>query len=115
MSQIETFESDDFILGPDKPISVVGTLKAGTSVARLTPVMTDATGLLLPWDGSPGKAVGLAAFAVTASSNTEFSHYVKGSFRSSSIPWPQVAGTTPHDMTDLEKQTAFAGTAISVG
>ena len=116
MSQIETFEPDDFILGPDQQITAIGTLKAGTAVTRLAPVMTDDTGLFVPWDGSAGTAVGLAAFDLAAADDMGFSYYAKGSFRSSSIPWPKITvDTTTRDMTDSEKQAAFAGTAISVG
>lgn len=117
MSEVETMNPDDFILGPDKPITAVGTILAGNVVSRLTPVMLDPTGgYFLPWDGTDGKAVGLAAFYVDASGgNTGFSYYAKGSFRSSAIPWPQIAGTPARDMTEQEKQTAFVGTAISVG
>lgn len=118
MSQIENFEPDDFILGPDQPVTAVGTLKSGTTVTRLTPVAIDSDdpSLFVVWDGYTDAALGLAAFDLTASSDTEFSYYAKGSFRSSAIPWPQIpTGTTPRDMTEAEKQAAFAGTAISVG
>lgn len=117
MSQIETFEPDDFILGPDQPVTAVGTMLSGKTAPRLTPVMLDPTdGYFLPWDGTDGKAVGLTAFDVDATSgNTPFSYYAKGSYRSTSVNWPQVAGTTPRNLTDEEKQAAFAGTAISVG
>lgn len=117
MSTIETFEPDDFILGPDMPVSVVGTMLSGNKAERLTPVMLDPTdGYFLPWDGTSGKALGLTAFAVDASGgNTGFSYYAKGSFRSSSINWPQIAGEAPRDLTEQEKQSAFAGTAVSVG
>lgn len=117
MSQIETFEPDDFILGPDQPVSVVGTMVSGHNVPRLTPVMVDPTnGYFLPWDGTAGKAMGLTAFAVDSTGgNTGFSYYAKGSYRSTSINWPQVAGDVPRDLTEQEKQAAFVGTAVSVG
>lgn len=117
MSDVETFEPDDFILGPDQPVTTTGTMVADNVVTRLTPVMTDPTnGYFLPWDGVEGKAVGLTAFDVDSTGgNKDFSYYAKGSYRSSSIQWPQIDGEPPRDMTDQEKQAAFTGTAITVG
>jgi len=117
MSDVEILEPDDFILGPDKPLTAVGTMLADKVVSRLEPVMIDPTnGYFLPWDGTEGNAVGLAAFDIdTTGANKGFSYYAKGSFRSTSIPWPQIDGDPARDMTDQEKQAAFAGTAISVG
>lgn len=117
MSDVETFEPDDFILGPDKPVSATGTMLADHVVPRLTPVMIDPTnGYFLPWDGTEGNAVGLTALDVDSTgANKGFSYYAKGSYRSTSIQWPQIDGETPRDMTDQEKQAAFAGTAITVG
>ncbi|WP_368750145.1 head decoration protein [Klebsiella aerogenes] len=117
MSDVQTFEPDDFILGPDMPVSAAGTMLADKVAPRLTPVMIDVTdGYFLPWDGTEGNAVGLTALDVDSTgANTGFSYYAKGSFRSSAINWPKIAGDTPRDMTEQEKQAAFAGTAISVG
>lgn len=117
MSEVETFEPDDFILGPDQPVTAVGTMLADNIAPRLTPVMTDPTnGYFLPWDGGEGKAVGLTALDVDSTgANKGFSYYAKGSYRSGAIKWPQITGDTPRDMTDQEKQAAFVGTAITVG
>ncbi|CAI1717896.1 MULTISPECIES: head decoration protein [Serratia] len=113
MSQTETFEQDDFILGPDLPLSVMGTLAQGADVPRLTPVMVDSSGSsgdeFVAWDGTPGTAVGLTCFAESSTLGVKgFSYYNKGSFRSTAINWPE-------DLTEGQKQTAFVGTAISIG
>lgn len=113
MSRTETFEPDDFILGPDMPLSVVGTLAQGEELLRLTPVMVGSSGSsddeFVKWDGTAGTAAGLACFAVVAIDEAKpFSYYNKGSFRSTAINWPE-------DITDEQKQTAFVRTAISIG
>ncbi|MEZ2600760.1 head decoration protein [Kluyvera intermedia] len=113
MSQTETFEPDDFILGPDFPLSTVGTLAQGVEVSRLTAMMVDSSGSsgdeFVEWDGTSGTAVGLTCFAEDSSSGVKgFSYYNKGSFRSSAINWPE-------DVTEGQKQTAFVGSAITIG
>lgn len=110
MSVTENFEPDDFILGPDMPLSVTGMMAAGVEALRLTPVMVGSSdGEYAVWDGSAGTAVGLTCFAVVTTDEPKgFSYYNKGSFRATSISWPE-------GITDGQKQTSFAGTAISIG
>lgn len=113
MSIPENFEQDDFILGPDLPVSTVGTLAEGEELLRLTPVMIGSSGSsddeFVVWDGTTGTAAGLTCFAeVSITGPKGFSYYNKGSFRSTSINWPA-------DLSDAQKQTAFAGTPISIG
>ncbi|MCS2152379.1 head decoration protein [Scandinavium goeteborgense] len=113
MSRTEHFEQDDFILGPDLPLSVVGTLADGEEVLRLTPVMVGSSGSsddeFVSWDGSIGTAVGLTCFAEASIAGPKsFSFYNKGSFRSTSINWPA-------EVSEAQKQTAFAGAPISIG
>ena len=110
MNRTENFEPDDFILGPDMPLSVTGMMAAGNEALRLTPVMVGSSdGEYAVWDGSAGTAVGLTCFVVITTDEPKgFSYYNKGSFRSTAINWPE-------DMTEGQKQTVFAGTAISIG
>jgi hypothetical protein len=113
MNRVEYFEQDDFILGPDLPVSTVGTLAEGEEMLRLTPVMVGSSGSsdneFVAWDGTTGTAVGLSCFdEVSINGPKRFSYYNKGSFRATSISWPA-------DLTDEQKQTAFAGTPISIG
>jgi len=106
----ETYSPDDFILGPDLAVTAIGTIASGVTAERLTPLMLDATaGTFKVWDGTPGKAVGLTAFAVaTGASAADAAYYKSGSFRSSSISWGEVKDA-------VKQKSAFAGTPISVG
>lgn len=113
MSRTEEYIPDDFILGPDLVVSTRGTLAQGEDMLRLTPVMVGSSGSsddeFVQWDGSAGAAVGLTCLAVASVTGPQvFSYYSKGSFRSTAINWPA-------DLSDEQKQAAFAGTAISIG
>ncbi|NEG58194.1 head decoration protein [Pantoea agglomerans] len=119
MSEVQTFEHDDFILGPDLPVSTTGYLAADMTAERLTPLMAQADGTLALWDGTADTAIGLTALATDAAAGDAVSYYMKGGFRASSVTWPQAAGAAQgdpaRDLTDAEKSTAFAGTAIHLG
>lgn len=106
----ETYTPDDFILGPDLAVTAIGTIGSGITAERLTPLMLDATtGIFKIWDGTPGTAVGLTAFAIAKStSTTDAAYYKSGSFRSTAINWGGVSDT-------VKRKSAFAGTPISVG
>ncbi|ECG8601140.1 head decoration protein [Salmonella enterica subsp. salamae] len=107
---IETYDPDDFILGPDLVVTAVGHFAASIDAPRLTPLMIDSSlGTFKVWDGSVGKAVGLTATAVkTGSSTVDLSYYKAGSFRYTAINWGSVSDTS-------KRKSAFAGTPISVG
>lgn len=119
MSEVQIFEHDDFILGPDLPVSTTGFLSAAMKAERLTPLMVEADGTLAVWDGTQGKAIGLTAMAMDAAAGDAVSYYIRGGFRAGAVAWPQVAGAAEgdpaRDLTDAEKSTAFAGTAIHLG
>ncbi|WP_234262264.1 head decoration protein [Klebsiella aerogenes] len=113
MSRTKEYTPDDFILGPDLVVSTHGTLAQGQELKRLTPVMIGSSGSsddeFVAWDGSAGTAVGITCLAESSLLAPKvFSYYSKGSFRSTSINWPA-------DLSDAQKQTAFAGTAVSIG
>lgn len=113
MSRTEEYTPDDFILGPDLAVSTRGTLAQGQELRRLTPVMVGSSGSsddeFVAWDGTAGTAVGLTCLAESSLISAKvFSYYNKGSFRSTAINWPA-------DLTEAQKQTAFAGTAVSIG
>ncbi|ELE9727883.1 head decoration protein [Enterobacter kobei] len=119
MSEVQIFEHDDFILGPDLPVSTTGILSADMNAERLTPLMVSADGTLAAWDGTQGTAVGLTATATDAAAGDAVCYYIKGGFRASAVAWPQAAGAADgdpaRDLTEAEKSTAFAGTAIHLG
>lgn len=126
MSEVQIFEHDDFILGPDLPVSTTGILSADMNAERLTPLMVSADGSLAAWDGTPGTAVGLTALATDAAAGDALSYYMKGGFRASQVAWPKVtqsdggadggeAKVSERELTEAEKNTAFAGTAIHLG
>lgn len=112
MSEVQIYEPDDFILGPDAPVSATGMLIGGQKIARLTPLVVDSTAKSFKaWDGTTGSPVALSCFAEDSSVGAlPFSYYHKGQFRATAIAWPAgMAGNT------TAQQSAFAGTAISVG
>lgn len=112
MSEFQTYEPDDFILGPDAPVSATGKLNASLKIARLTPLVVDATAKTFKvWDGTTGFPVALSCFAVDSTAGvTAFAYYTSGQFRSSAIAWPTAIASNTN-----AQSSAFAGTAISVG
>ena len=102
----ESNQPDDFFVGPDVT-TTTGIMASGVNVAKYTPVMIDATaGTFKAWDGTPGKAVGIAAMAVNASAGQlEFSYYNSGTFRANYLNWSADA---------TKRKSAFAGTPISI-
>jgi len=126
MSEVQIFVHDDFILGPDLPVSTTGILSADMNAERLTPLMVSADGTLAAWDGTQGRAIGLTATAIAAVAGDVVSYYIKGGFRASQVAWPKMtqsdggadggeAKASERELTEAEKSTAFAGTAIHLG
>ena len=107
---METLIYDDFTMGSDDLHTAQGFLLAGNTLAERQPVMLDVANVgLIPWDGTPGKAIGVATFDVDASNEGKrFPFYKTGTFRKDSITWPNTV------TTDAVKFSAFVGTPISI-
>ncbi|EJN6716955.1 head decoration protein [Vibrio vulnificus] len=106
---VTEYNPDEYLLSA--PVTIRGTIKAGAVFPKLTPLMVDTTdaATLVKWDGTPGKAVAMAAREVTASGADQTAViYVQGGFRTSFVNWPEAVNT------DKAKRAAFIGSAIYV-
>lgn len=108
MTKVVEYTPDDFLAG-DEPLKTGRAFAAaGQTFVRLTPLMQNASGLLVKWDGSAGKAVAMAVKSAEAlASDTLMPFYKTGCFRISAVQWPD-------GLTDAQKRAAFIGSPISV-
>lgn len=108
MEQTE-YIPDDSRLSPS--VSVQGTIKAGVSCKKLTPLMFDSedSASLIVWDGTAGKAIALSARSIVESTAEQTAViYVGGGFRMNFIAWPDSV------TTDKQKRAAFLGSSVFV-
>ncbi|MBE4575601.1 head-DNA stabilization protein [Vibrio navarrensis] len=103
---VTEYTPDEYLLSA--PVTIRGTIKAGSAFPKLTPLMADAA-TLVEWDGTPGKAVAMAAREVTDTGADQTAViYVQGGFRMSFVNWPDAVNT------DKAKRAAFIGSPIYV-
>ncbi|MBE4585497.1 head-DNA stabilization protein [Vibrio navarrensis] len=106
---VTEYTPDEYLLSA--PVTIRGTIKAGSAFPKLTPLMADVTdaATLVEWDGTPGKAVAMAAREVTDTGADQTAViYAQGGFRMSFVNWPDAVNT------DKAKRAAFIGSPIYV-
>ncbi|EPP5594139.1 head decoration protein [Vibrio cholerae] len=106
--QVTEYTPDEIFLSA--PVTTRAIIKAGQSFPKYTPLMPDETDAasLVKWDGTPGKALAIAAKSVASGAEQSAVIYAAGGFRISAINWPESV------TTDKAKRAAFLGSAIYV-
>ncbi|EAA5550475.1 head decoration protein [Salmonella enterica subsp. enterica] len=92
--------------GNDDAHTATGSSGLTAATPKLTPLMLDAAGKLVAWDGkAAGMAVGVLALDISGKESV-LTYYKSGTFVTGALLWPDgVAGEI--------KTNAFVGTAIS--
>ncbi|GAA03224.1 head decoration protein [Photobacterium leiognathi] len=114
----QTYSPEDINAGSEPLVTGRIFVAAGETIQRLTPIMLKVTkeaevitisNVIVPWDGSPGTAIGVLATQVVAPASDQLVSYYKGGcMRISALNWPE-------SVTDVkDKYAAFAGCALTV-
>ncbi|MCS2168047.1 head decoration protein [Scandinavium manionii] len=108
---LETIEFDQPNGGSDPAHTAILASGLTEAASRMTPVALDIvgegnTGAAVLWKGLAGGAVGLLALDADGTED-KITVWKSGTWRKEDINWPD-------GVSDIQKQNAFAGTALSV-
>ncbi|EBV0537742.1 TPA: head decoration protein [Salmonella enterica] len=97
------------VAGTQEVTSTLVYLAGAESIQAFTPLMMNADGAMVPWDGAEsGKAIYLTPHAIDLTKQPRAMVYKTGIFNIELINWPDTV------TTDQKKVAAFAGSGISV-
>ncbi|EEZ4278546.1 head decoration protein [Escherichia coli] len=94
--------------GTQEVVSTLACFASAGEIKARTPLMQNGTGLMVEWDGTPGKAVYLTISEINTATKTRAQVYKCGIFNIDEINWPDTADTFE------KKISAFVGSGISV-
>ncbi|EHI7916604.1 head decoration protein [Salmonella enterica] len=97
------------IAGTQELTSTLVYLSGTEAIPAFTPLMMNADGAMVPWDGvESGKAIYLTPHAIDPTKQPRAMVYKTGIFNIELIHWPDAVAT------EQKKIAAFAGSGISV-
>lgn len=98
-----------FIAGTQEVSSTLVHLADSGDIPAFTPLMMNAGGLMVPWDGaSAGKAVFLTPHLINSGTQKTAQVYKTGTFNIDAVNWPE-------NVTDeAARMAAFIGSGVSV-
>lgn len=97
------------VAGTQEVTSTMVYLSGGDVIPAFTPLMMNADGAMITWDGAEsGKAIYLTPHAIDPTKQPQAIVYKTGIFNIEIIHWPDSV------TTDQKKIAAFAGSGISV-
>ncbi|EOV0286492.1 head decoration protein [Salmonella enterica] len=97
------------VAGTQEITSTLVYLSGTEAMPAFTPLMMNADGAMVPWDGTEsGKAIYLTPHAIDPTKQPRAMVYKTGIFNIELIKWPESV------TTDQKKAASFAGSGISV-